>query len=560
MQTGRRKKRCAALLLTVLLLLTVMLPAFPVNAYWFRENGVDVSVYQGNIDWETFAANNDMRFVIMRACKLPSPTEAFFVDDNFDRNYEGARSVGLKVGCYCRIAANSRDQLLQTTQRYLMTIAGKEFDMPVYLDLEDDSLKKIGSKSILTNAVIESMDMIAAAGYHPGLYANLNWYNNNLDGSLVKARGYDLWLARWTHDPDAQDFSTGYSVWQYSDKGSYTGMTGTAVDLDVSYVDYRYAGDHGRTIDPAKPAGQYLVPLRNSAVYYADGTTPTGMTVTTATPCYVQETYTNGLCRVLYGAYTGQRVGYLPLSVFEETTPAPTDPPATDPPTEQPTDAHQPEESPLEIPIEIPTEPPTDPPAIQNEPEQDPLWNGIVPVQAKVLDDTYCDVYEADCETWNGDVIDPADECTIEAAFVNGWCRVSYPSGGAVRTGYLRLSDFFMKERKNFGQLYTSAAVTTYERFVTAPTGSIPAKNLVIYTGEDASMIQVIYASSGKRYLSWISKREWYEILLQILDAHIHGKQPLVERQCSLVDCDHDGVIDVFDLALIKWRLDHVID
>ena len=64
-------KRTAAVMLSVLLLLLSVVTDLPTRAYSFRENGVDVSAWQGNVDWQLLAGNNNMRFTILRACKLP---------------------------------------------------------------------------------------------------------------------------------------------------------------------------------------------------------------------------------------------------------------------------------------------------------------------------------------------------------------------------------------------------------------------------------------------------------------------------------------------------------
>ncbi len=524
-------KRAAAMALSVLLLTLSVLTPLSSRAYSFRENGVDVSWYQGVVDWPRLAGNNDMRFVVLRAGKLASPTSPYTPDEYFDYNYTEACNVGLKVGCYARIAAGSREQLLSTIELYLSTIQGKSFDMPVYIDAEDDALAAIAKregKTMLTQYIIEAMDMIYAAGHHPGLYANLNWYTNYLDANMVRARGYDLWLARYTNDCDSTDFSYSYDVWQYSQSGYYYGIgpTATAIDLDVSYRDYSYAGDHGRVHDAAYdgklPA--YMYPVHDSAVYYADGSAQYGHSVSTYSQCYVQEAYTNGWCRVLYDEGDGNRVGYLPVEAFFE--------------KEQPT-----------------TEPTTENP--EKDLVQDSLWNGILPLRAHVLNEADYQVYAADCTTLTGEVIGPDEECTVEAGFTNGWCRVKYQDS---HVGYLPLSSFFAKERKGFGQLYTSAEIDVFGRVPSFPVGSISAKSLFIYTGETPALIQVIYADDGVRYAGWISKREWYSALLKLLNAHVHGKQPLLERQVSLVDCDGDGAVDVYDLALIKMRLDQLPD
>lgn len=126
MQSKTFCTRVTALLLTLaLMILTFPFPTMqPIRAkaFDYRVNGVDVSVYQGDIDWPMLAANNDLRFVIMRACKLASPKSEFFVDTKFEENYANARAIGLKVGVYCYCGANTHEGILETTQSYIDTI------------------------------------------------------------------------------------------------------------------------------------------------------------------------------------------------------------------------------------------------------------------------------------------------------------------------------------------------------------------------------------------------------------------------------------------------------
>ena len=270
MRLQLRQSRLLALVLSVLLLLP-LIPAMPAKAYSYRENGVDVSVYQGDIDWQMLAANNNLQFVIMRACKLLNPNSDFFVDTKFEENYAGARAIGLKVGVYCYCGADSREGILETTQNYINTIQGKTFDYPVYLDVESDAMTVL-PKDELTTYLIEALDMLRDAGFTPGIYANLNWFTNYIDGTAIRNAGYDLWLARYTHNCNSTDYSNTYDVWQYSDRGTYSGMTGTAIDLDVSYVNYQLDGDHGRVPDtdysPYLPLTAYLLSNENVQPFY----------------------------------------------------------------------------------------------------------------------------------------------------------------------------------------------------------------------------------------------------------------------------------------------------
>lgn len=287
-------------------------------------HGVDISTYQGDIDW-TLLAGNDLDFVIMRGGKMATETKDYFEDDRFDHNYESARNVGLRIGVYLYVGATSWKRFEEAVTLFLETIEGKQFDFPVFLDVETDAQTKLG-KEVMTQYVLDGLAMIKEAGFDPGVYANLNWYKNFLDGEAIAAEGYPLWLARYTHDYTSNDYSDPYSMWQYSDKGQLAGNGGDAIDLDISYVDFNY---HPELHPEKDPAYAPMLPMRAypaeniyQAPYYADLTTQiSGASVFPTDECLIREVYTNGWCRFTYPTRVGDRIGYLPISAFLPETP-----------------------------------------------------------------------------------------------------------------------------------------------------------------------------------------------------------------------------------------------
>ncbi|MDE5564362.1 MAG: hypothetical protein K2I93_04350, partial [Oscillospiraceae bacterium] len=267
--------------------------------------GVDVSAYNGNIDW-TALAGNDIGFVIMRCCKQPSEKEPYFEDDKFDLIYEAAHSVGLKVGVYIRCGATTWESFETSVNAFLETIEGKQFDFPVYVDVEEEAQAKLG-KEVMTQYVLDALAMIEDAGYPAGVYANLNWFTNYLDRDAIAAEGYPLWLARYTHDDTSNDFSEHYCMWQYSNKGDLTGNGSSAIDLDVSYMDFNYYPGNWQETDNAYdsvlPLKAYIRYNVNFTPSYADCETPmNGVSLPPSTECEIQEVYKNGWCRFKYQA------------------------------------------------------------------------------------------------------------------------------------------------------------------------------------------------------------------------------------------------------------------
>lgn len=314
-------------LLPVLLIFVLLLPFLgglcqPVTASAadkVKLYGVDISTYQGDVDWPMLAGNN-INFVIMRGGKRPTETDEYFKDDRFEQNYAGARSVGLKIGVYLYCGATTWETFEATVYAFLESIEGKQFDYPVYLDVESDAQTALG-KEIMTQYVLDALAIITEAGYPAGVYANLNWFKNFLDGEAIAAQGYPLWLARYTYDCDSYDYSDTYSMWQYSDKGNLKGHGGTAIDLDVSYVDFNYHPELHPTPDeayaPYLPLKAHTLENAYFAPYYADMETKIGgASVFPSDECVIREVYTNGWCRFSYPTNAGDRIGYLPVSVF----------------------------------------------------------------------------------------------------------------------------------------------------------------------------------------------------------------------------------------------------
>lgn len=191
--------------------------------------GIDVSFWCKSSDFEKAKADG-VEFVIIRAGSSGNK------DPYFEENYERAKAAGLRVGAYYYTYAMSLEEAYADVDEYLEFICGKQFDMPVYVDIEEEKQQDL-PRQLLTEMMISFCDKIADAGYYPGVYANRNWFNTLLNYDTL-APVYELWLAKWTYDglPD-EDHSDMYGIWQYYDQGKVDGVQGNA-DLNVCYKDY----------------------------------------------------------------------------------------------------------------------------------------------------------------------------------------------------------------------------------------------------------------------------------------------------------------------------------
>ena len=98
------------------------------------KKGIDVSRWQGDIDW-TKVREAGIEFVIIKA---GGSDDGFYTDSKFEKNYKGAKEAGISVGAYYIVGSKcvSRIDGVSDANRFINIIKGKQFDYPVYIDLE----------------------------------------------------------------------------------------------------------------------------------------------------------------------------------------------------------------------------------------------------------------------------------------------------------------------------------------------------------------------------------------------------------------------------------------
>lgn len=213
------------------------IPEIPEEETPPKEYGIDISVYQGDINWSELALEeNNIDFVIMRA-----GTSWYGIDKNFEKNYAGVKSTGIKKGAYLYCSAVTLEGFKKAAYDFLGYLDGKEFEMPVYIDIEYSEQLALG-KEKLTAYTLAAMNIISDAGYKTGVYTGKYWYLNHLDRAMIEKSGYEVWMAVYPSltlqiDPLKYDYSEYCDIWQYSSIGTKKGIP-AVVDLNIAYTIY----------------------------------------------------------------------------------------------------------------------------------------------------------------------------------------------------------------------------------------------------------------------------------------------------------------------------------
>ena len=188
--------------------------------------GIDVSVWQGVIDWKR-VKKAGVQFAIIRSSYSDDK-----VDRMFEYNITEAQKAGVLVGVYHYCYATTPEEARAEARHFIETIKPYRIDYPVMFDFEDDSQRKLG-KDTLTQIAVAFMEEIDTAGYYGMIYSYKNWLTDNLD--MSKLSRYEVAVAEW--NVPTPTYKGRYGMWQYSCKGIVSGIDGD-VDLDICYMDY----------------------------------------------------------------------------------------------------------------------------------------------------------------------------------------------------------------------------------------------------------------------------------------------------------------------------------
>ena len=210
--------------------------------------GIDVSQWQGNIDWKTFAEQSDLKYAMLRA---GFGRKASQVDKKFYQNYANAKAAGVPVGAYWYSYAMTPAEAVLEAQACAEVIKDCVFEYPIAFDFEEP--KQLALPVEETTAIIDAFCReMESRGYYVVLYCSSFFLNRKI-GQEVKDR-YDVWVAHY--NVKRPTYTGSYGMWQYGIAEDVSGIAG-AVDMDYCYKNYpaimRRAKLNGYQDPPAPP-------------------------------------------------------------------------------------------------------------------------------------------------------------------------------------------------------------------------------------------------------------------------------------------------------------------
>lgn len=246
--------------------------------------GIDVSRWQGEINWSQVAAD-DVSFVML------GTRSKGVVDPYFHRNIQQASAAGVKVGVYIYSLAVTVEMAEAEADFVLDLIHDYPVSYPVAFDMEDSTQGNLSKEELaaIANAFCKK---ISDFGYYPIIYANENWLKNKLDMSLMD---YPVWVARYSARPSYQN----PVMWQATSTGSVKGINGN-VDIDFQFKDFsgQIPANTWRTINGKRYYYSNYAKQKNawaqdsSDWYYMDseGLASTGWITVSGSRYYLDET------------------------------------------------------------------------------------------------------------------------------------------------------------------------------------------------------------------------------------------------------------------------------
>jgi len=196
------------------------------------KRGIDVSEYQGSIDWK--AVNAD--FAIIRVGYRGYGNGRLVQDRYFESNVSGALNNGIPVGVYFYTQAINTSEARDEAKYVLGLVRKYKIRYPIYVDTEAIS-GNVGradklDRTTRTQIIKAFCDEIQNNGYKAGVYASKSWFENRLTASELS--DYEIWVAQYNSECT---YNGKYGMWQYTSKGSVSGIKGN-VDMDICYKSY----------------------------------------------------------------------------------------------------------------------------------------------------------------------------------------------------------------------------------------------------------------------------------------------------------------------------------
>ena len=183
--------------------------------------GIDVSRYQGEIDWHQVANENVISFVYIKATEGSDMT-----DSRFAENFKGAREVGLRVGAYHFLS--DRSSMREQFENYRSHVPKSKLDLLPMVDIEESGVKRWSASQIQDSLAVFCQLVKDHYGKLPIIYTYSNFYNKYL---YEHFHNYYLFIANYNYYPNIKGAGQ-HNIWQKSERGRIKGIRGY-VDLDV---------------------------------------------------------------------------------------------------------------------------------------------------------------------------------------------------------------------------------------------------------------------------------------------------------------------------------------
>lgn len=213
--------------------------------------GIDISHWQGDLSIKQAKAERGVQFVIVKAAGADAGK---YKDSKFEDYYAQCKAIGMPVGAYYYGNAKSVAEAEAEAEHFLSVIAGKQFEYPIYYDVEGDMLKN--GRDTLTDIVIAFCDKCEKAGYFVGVYTSDSHFVSHVDDSRLQR--FTHWVAKYSSNKP----STDHDIWQYGGGQNFIAdktICGRTVDQDFCYRDFpaeiKTAGlnGFGKQETPAEP-------------------------------------------------------------------------------------------------------------------------------------------------------------------------------------------------------------------------------------------------------------------------------------------------------------------
>ena len=192
---------------------------------------IDISEHNGSIDFEK-VKKAGIDTCIIRIGWIGNK-ENHTLDKKFEEYYKLAKENNFKIGFYVYSYCRNSATVLQGAEWCIRQLKNKYSDLPVFIDLEDNTIKNLGKEELTQHAIV-FCNKLKKSKYDVGVYASLDWFKNKLN--INELLDYKIWLAEWTNKEN-HSFKYKVDLWQYTSKGKINGIN-TNVDISKCLCEF----------------------------------------------------------------------------------------------------------------------------------------------------------------------------------------------------------------------------------------------------------------------------------------------------------------------------------